>query len=334
MTPAIETKDLRKTFRVPDRPEGLAAALRSVFDRKWRDVRAVESLSLSVAPGELVGFLGPNGAGKTTTLKMLSGLLHPSSGEVRVLGFLPFERRPAFQKQFSIVMGNRTQLWWELPAQETLRLNKEIYELSEAEYRDSLGELSDLLGIGDLLSIPVKKLSLGQRMKAELCAALLHRPKLLLLDEPTLGLDVVMQKKIRSFIRDYNRRTGATVLLTSHNMDDVVEMTERVLIIDRGRLMYDGRLRDVVERYAPHKVITAEFKAAVPLAPLAELGTVLERSNGDGEGVTRIALEVPRREVSERASRLLSRYAIEDLSIEETPIDEVIRRIFSETEAS
>ena len=326
--PVIELNALTKVYRVPDREPGLAAALRSVFDRRWREVRAVEGLSFAVNSGELVGFLGPNGAGKTTTLKMLSGLLQPTGGSVRVLGYQPFERRPEFQRRFGLVMGHRTQLWWELPAQETLRLNKEIYELSESEYLRSLEELVELLGIGDLLSIPVKKLSLGQRMKAEFCAALLHRPRLLLLDEPTLGLDVVMQKRMRAFIKDYNKRHGATVLLTSHNMDDVAELAERVIIIDRGVLLYDGRLREVVERYAPHKLITADFREPVSPEALAAVGTFAGGSGAPG-GVTHAVLEVPRREAAERAGRLLTRFPVEDLSIEETPIDEVVRRLFS-----
>jgi ABC-2 type transport system ATP-binding protein len=305
---AIEARELSKTYRVPEREPGLAAAFKSMFDRKFRDVRAVDGITFSIAEGELVGFLGPNGAGKTTTLKMLSGLLHPTAGELRVLGSSPALRERGFQRNLALVMGHRTQLWWELPPSDTFRLNKEIYELSDSEFTESMDELTELLDLGDVLSVPTKKLSLGQRMKAELAVSLLHRPKLLLLDEPTLGLDVVMQKALRRFIKSYNTRHKATILLTSHNMDDVSELAERVLIIDKGRILHDGALRDVVRRFAPTKQITALLR-------------------GKNEPET---YEVPRADVSRRAAELLARPDLEDLSIEELPIDEVIRRVFLE----
>jgi ABC-2 type transport system ATP-binding protein len=304
----IEARELSKIYRVPEREPGLAAAFKSMFSRTFRDVRAVDGISFSIAEGELVGFLGPNGAGKTTTLKMLSGLLHPTSGDLSVLGRRPARREREFQRNLALVMGHRTQLWWELPPSDTFRLNKEIYELSDAEFKESMDELTELLDLGDVLSVPTKKLSLGQRMKAELAVSLLHRPKLLLLDEPTLGLDVVMQKALRRFIKSYNTRNKATILLTSHNMDDVAELAERVLIIDKGRILYDGALRDVVRRFAPTKQITAMLR-------------------GKNEPET---FEVPRADVSRRAAELLARPDLEDLSIEELPIDEVIRRVFLE----
>ena len=327
MSPSIVVDKLTKTFSVPEKEPGLAGSLRALIKRRFRDVHAVEEMSFTIEPGELVGFLGANGAGKTTTLKMLSGLLYPTSGGASVLGYTPWERKPAFQKQFSLVMGQRSQLWWEIAAQETFRLNQKIYELEESEYRHSLHELTGLLGLEDCLNVPVKKLSLGQRMRAELGVALLHRPKLLLLDEPTLGLDVVMQKKVRQFLLDYNKRHKATILLTSHNMDDVVELCPRVIIIEKGRKLYDGELRKVVEKYATHKVIRADFSAPVSAADLASIGKVM--ANG-GE---RAVIEVPRKDVSKRAAELLNRFPVIDLTIEEAPLDEVVRKIFTHEEA-
>lgn len=321
--PAIEVEGLTKVFRVPEKDPGLWGSVKALVHRRFRDVAAVSEISFAITEGELVGFLGANGAGKTTTLKMLSGLLHPSSGKATVLGHTPWRREAAFQRKFSLVMGYRSQLWWEIPAQETFRLNQEIYELSEAEYRAALDELVELLDLSDCLSVPVKKLSLGQRMKAELAAAILHRPKLLLLDEPTLGLDVVMQKRLRSFILEYNRRYGATVLLTSHNMDDVVELCRRILIIDHGRILFDGPLRQVVERYAPLRVIRVDFRSPVRAADLEPVGRVVESSE------LRSVLEVPRAEVSSRAATLLAKFPVVDLTIEETPIQDVVRRIFA-----
>ena len=277
--PAIEAVRLSKVYQVPQKDPGLWNAVKSLFHRKFRDVPAVTDAGFSIEEGELVGFLGANGAGKTTTLKMLSGLLTPTSGTASVLGFTPWERRTEFKKSFALVMGHRTQLWWELPAQETFKLNKEIYEIPDAQYRQSMDELVSLLEIEEYLSVPVKKLSLGQRMKAELAVSMLHRPKVLLLDEPTLGLDVVMQKKLRQFILEYNRRNRATILLTSHNMDDVVELCRRVIIIERGRILYDGTLRQVVERYATHKIIRADFAGtAVPVQGLEQVGRLVEHA--------------------------------------------------------
>lgn len=323
--PSIETRLLTKDYRVAEKDPGLRGAIRSLFNRRYRQIRAVDGISFKVEQGELVGFLGANGAGKTTTLKMLSGLLTPSSGEAAVLGHVPWRREADFQRKFSLVMGQRTQLWWEIPAQETFRLNQVIYGLSEEEYRRNLSELVDLLELEDCLSVPVKKLSLGQRMRAELAAALLHRPRLLLLDEPTLGLDVVMQKKVRTFIREYNARNQATILLTSHNMDDVVELCPRVLIIERGSLLYDGPLGELVSRYAEHKVIRAVFDREVSPRELEGLGRVVEN------GGLRAVLEVPRAQVSRRAAELLRSLPVADLTIEEAPIDEIVRRIFTHT---
>src|ERR1700690_3705418 len=245
----IESRHLTKTFQVAHKDPGLAGALKGLFSREYREVHAVEDINFSIKEGELVGFLGPNGAGKTTTLKMLAGLLHPTSGEATVLGHVPWKRERPFQQQLTMVMGQRTQLWWDLPAWDSFLLNREIYEIPKAQFDETVAELSKLLDIQDLLDVPVKKLSLGQRMKAELACSLLHRPKVLLLDEPTIGLDVVMQKKVRDFILAYNRRWKATVLLTSHNMDDVAELCTRVLLINHGRLVFDGSLDQIKERF-------------------------------------------------------------------------------------
>jgi len=236
----IEVSHLSKTFKVAHKEPGLSGAMKGLFKREYREVHAVQDVSFLIKEGELVGFLGPNGAGKTTTLKMLSGLLHPTSGEARVLGFVPWKRERPFQKQLTMVMGQRTQLWWDLPAWDSFLLNKEIYEVPKAQFEETVAELSKLLEIEDLLEVPVKKLSLGQRMKAELACSLLHRPKVLLLDEPTIGLDVVMQDKVRQFIREYNKCYKATMLLTSHNMEDVSELCTRIILINHGQIYFDG----------------------------------------------------------------------------------------------
>jgi len=259
--PVIEIHSLSKTFRVPQKSPGLMGAVRGLLARRFREVRAVRDISFSVQEGELVGFLGPNGAGKTTTLKMLAGLLHPSSGEAKVLGFVPWKRERAFQKQFTMVMGQRSQLWWDLPAWDSFLLNKEIYEIPKPQFEETVKELADLLEINDLLEIPVKKLSLGQRMKAELACSLLHRPRVLFLDEPTIGLDVIMQKKVRDFILAYNKRWQATILLTSHNMDDVSELCSRVLLINHGRVLFEGSLPELQERFG-HEKLTDSMREA------------------------------------------------------------------------
>lgn len=319
---AIRTKNLSKHFQIAVKKPGLSGALASFFKRDYKNVEAVKSVSFDIEKGELVGFLGPNGAGKTTTLKMLSGLLYPSSGLVEVMGHVPHERKTEFQKKFSIVMGQRTQLWWELPARETFILNQKIYEIPENEFQEMREELVRLLEINDLISVPVKKLSLGERMKAELACALLHKPEVLLLDEPTLGLDVVMQKKLRHFIKDYNQKYNATILLTSHNMNDVEELCKRVMIIDDGQLLYDGNLQNIVEQYAPDKSVTLTTPQAPDLENLAKFGRIVLT---EGHSVK---IEVPRKEIPQLMAKLLSQVAVVDLTIEELPIEEIVRRIF------
>lgn len=261
--PIIQLSHLSKTYRVAHKEPGLVGALKGIFSRTYRDVPAVRDISFSIDEGELVGFLGPNGAGKTTTLKMLSGLLHPSTGEAHVMGFVPWKRERAFQKQITMVMGQRSQLWWELPAWDSFLLNKEIFEISKTQFEETTKELSSLLEIEDLLDIPVKKLSLGQRMKAELACSLLHRPKVLLMDEPTIGLDVVMQQKVRQFIKEYNQRYKATILLTSHNMDDVAELCTRLILINHGQVLFDGSIAEFHVRYGQKNLTETMRKAFI-----------------------------------------------------------------------
>ena len=323
MAAAVETKGLTKDYRSPLKEPGLWGGVKSLFDRKYKDTRAVDGVSFTIEEGELVGFLGANGAGKTTTLKMLSGLLTPTAGSATALGHVPWKREPDFQRSISLVMGQRSQLWWEIPAFETFKLNQAIYGLSEADFRKHLDELVDLLELGEHLSVPVKKLSLGQRMRCELAAALLHRPRLLLLDEPTIGLDVVMQKNVREFIKAYNKRSGATIMLTSHNMTDVVELCKRVIVIEKGRLLYDGALDRLVERYADHKIIRARFTTSVDPADLKSLGTVVKYEDST------VTLEVPRANMAASAAALLRSYPIADLNVEDVAIDDIVRRLFT-----
>jgi ABC-2 type transport system ATP-binding protein len=307
---------------VPEREGGLAAALRSVFHRRWRQVRAVDAISFDVGPGEIVGFLGPNGAGKTTTLKMLSGLLHPTAGEARVLGYVPWRRERDYLRQMTLVMGNRNQLQWDLPALDSFELNRAIYRLRRDDFLVMRNELIELLDIDDLVRKPVRNLSLGERMKVEIVGSLLHRPRVLFLDEPTIGLDVTMQKRIRSFIAEYNRRHDATVLLTSHYMADVVALCKRVIVIHHGQLLFDGDLSTLADRFAAYKLI--EVALADGSAPLDHYGEVLER---DGD---RVKLRVPKAETPRIAARVLSEQQVADLTIEDPPIEDVIELVFAQ----
>jgi ABC-2 type transport system ATP-binding protein len=317
----IEVADLRKTFVVPEREPGLLASVRSLIRRRKRDVRAVDGIAFDIAPGEIVGFLGPNGAGKTTTLKMLSGLLYPSSGHVRVLGFVPSRRERAFLRQITLVMGNRNQLEWDIPAHDSFERNRAIYRIPHSDFRRIRDELIDLLEVQDLVRKPVRNLSLGERMKVEIIGALLHRPVILFLDEPTIGLDVTMQKRIRSFVAEYNRRYGATVLLTSHYMADVQALCRRVIIIHHGRILYDGPLSGLAGQFFAYKTIGVTLED--PVVDLSLYGEVLHR---DGSKVT---LRVPHTETSRVTARLLADHSVTDLTIEEPPIEDVIERVFS-----
>jgi ABC-2 type transport system ATP-binding protein len=320
----ITVRDLSKHYRVHKRPPGVAAALRSVFHRRYQTVRAVDGLSFSVAAGERIGFLGPNGAGKTTTLKILSGLLHPTGGEVSVAGHEPRRREPEFLKRITLVMGQKQQLLWDLPPAETFALNRAIYDLPQAEFRETLAELTRLLELGDLVDKPTRQLSLGERMKCELAAALLHRPRVLFLDEPTIGLDVSMQATVRAFIRAYNERFGATVLLTSHYMEDVVALCPRVVVIDKGHLLHDGDLRALIHQVRPDKRIVVRFAggAPPPAVALADFGQVV---SADGAQAT---LQVRAGEVAGAVSRLLAALPVADLTVEDPPLEEVMKELF------
>jgi ABC-2 type transport system ATP-binding protein len=318
----VHVNELTKIFKVPEREPGLRAAAKSLFHRETRDVRAVDAVSFEIGPGEVVGFLGPNGAGKTTTLKMLSGLLFPTEGEARVLGRIPSRREKDYLRQMTLVMGNRNQLQWDLPALDSFELNRAIYRLPRADFVALRDEMIELLDVGDLVRKPVRQLSLGERMKVEVVGSLLHRPVVLFLDEPTIGLDVTMQKRIRSFIAEYNRRHGATVLLTSHYMADVVALCRRVIVIHHGRIMFDGNLSSLSDRFAAYKTI--EIALADGSSDLDAYGDVLER---DGD---RVKLRVPKADTPRIAARLLSEQQVVDLTIEDPPIEDVIELVFAE----
>ncbi len=324
--PAIHVRDLRKVYVVPEREAGLLASLRSLVRRRHRAIAAVDGISFDVQPGEVVGFLGPNGAGKTTTLKMLSGLLYPTSGELSVLGHVPWRREKAYLRQITLVMGQRNQLAWDIPAADSFELNRAIYRIPRPEYERAVSELVDLLDLGPLLQKPVRNLSLGERMKCEIAAALLHRPKVLFLDEPTIGLDVTMQRRIRSFIAEYNRRHGATVLLTSHYMADVEALCKRVIVIHHGKLLFDGDLSKLVQRFSPHKTIVVELADGVvdPAASLARYGEVVSADDG------RVTLRVPKGETPVVTSRLLADLPVLDLTVEDPPIEDVIEQVFAQ----
>ncbi|HUM11320.1 MAG TPA: ATP-binding cassette domain-containing protein [Myxococcaceae bacterium] len=324
----VSVQALRKHYTVHKRPPGLKAALASLFRRVPTVVKAVDGISFEIARGERVGFLGPNGAGKTTTLKVLAGLLHPSSGEVRVDGHVPQRREDVFLKKITLVMGQKQQLLWDLPPSETFALNRAIYEVPEPQFRRTLAELTELLELGDLVNKPTRTLSLGERMKCELAAALIHRPQVLFLDEPTIGLDVSMQVVIRDFIKAYNERTGATLILTSHYMDDVAALCPRVVVIDKGVLSYDGALDDLVRRIRPEKRLVLRLDAPVDRAVLDAVGRVV---SSDAAGVT---LQVPQDEVNAAVSRALATLPVHDLTVENAPLEEVMSELFAQSRAA
>jgi ABC-2 type transport system ATP-binding protein len=320
----IDVRGLTKHYQVHRREPGLWAALRSVFRRRYDTVRAVDGIDFIVGEGERVGFLGPNGAGKTTTLKMLSGLLHPTAGDVRVAGHVPRRRESEFLKTITLVMGQKQQLIWDLPPADTFAMNRAIYEIPKAEFEATLRELVTLLELGDLLGKPTRQLSLGERMKCELAAALLHRPKVLFLDEPTIGLDVSMQATVRGFVRAYNERFGATVVLTSHYMEDVVQLCPRVIVIDRGRLIYDGDLRALSLKVRPDKRIVVRFADGNGAGKddLGRFGKVI--SSEAGQATIQVAAE----EVSAAVARMLGALPVADLTVEDPPLEEVLSELF------
>jgi len=323
--PAVWTRDLQKTYVVTEREAGARAALRSLVRRNREQVHAVDGISFELAPGEIVGFLGPNGAGKTTTLKMLSGLLHPTGGSLSVLGHEPWKRERSFLTNITLVMGQRNQLAWDIPAVDSFELNRAIYRLSTADYRQTLDELTDLLDLGSLIGRPVRNLSLGERMKCEIAAALLHRPRVVFLDEPTIGLDVTMQKRIRQFFEQYNRRFGATVLLTSHYMADVEALCRRVVVIHHGRLLFDGELTRLLGRFSEHKTVAVQL--ADSQADVSGYGEVVEQRDG------RATLRVPKADTASVTARLLAEQEVIDLTVEDPPLEEVIDRVFAQGSA-
>jgi len=326
---AIDVSDLGKTYRYHHKDPGLRGSLSSLFRRQTLEKCAVVGVSFAVEAGAVVGFLGPNGAGKTTTLKMLCGLLYPSHGAAQVLGFTPSRREPAFLRQISLVMGQKAMLWWDLPAMETLLLHKEMYSIPSGQFRQTVDDLAELLDVGPLLRVQVRKLSLGERMKMELLTALVHRPAVLFLDEPTIGLDVVSQQRVRDFLRQLNREQGTTILLTSHYMADIEALCPRVLLIDQGRLHFDGSLATLVERAAPPKLLSAVFARPVPDAAIAAALNGLPLQPTDDP--LRIRVAVPREQTAAVAERLLHAGRLADLSIEDVPVEAIIRGIFSET---
>src|SRR5690242_17603877 len=320
----IGVERLRKSYFVHRRQPGLRAAIRSLVRRPREEVKAVDGVSFEVSAGERVGFLGPNGAGKTTTLKVLSGLLHPTSGEVDVEGHVPFRREASLLGKITLVMGQKSQLIWDLPPAETYALNRAVFDVPRDQFDRTLAELTELLELAPLLDKPTRQLSLGERMKCELAAALLHRPTTLFLDEPTIGLDVAMQVAIRDFVRSYNQRHDATVLLTSHYMDDVVALCPRIIVIDQGKLIRDGDLRQLIKTRDPDKRVSFTLTQPIADDELARLGALLVR---DGQ---RITLRVPEREVAAVIGRLLGELKAADLAIEDPPLEDVLRAMFGE----
>jgi ABC-2 type transport system ATP-binding protein len=323
--PLIEVKDLTKAFRTYKKEPGLRGAVRGLFHRRYEQTLAVDHVGFTVEQGELVGFLGPNGAGKTTTLKMLAGLLHPTSGSAQVLGFVPWERQDGYRRQFALLLGQKNQLWWDLPARESLELNGMIYGIPAEDFKRTVDELTSLLAVGDKLDVMVRELSLGERMKMELIAALLHRPKVLFLDEPTIGLDVVSQKTVREFLREYNCKQKTTILLTSHYMTDIQELCQRVIIIDKGKTSFDGLLSEIIDRFADFKILTISWQtgASFPPVDFTRFGEVVENS------ANRIQLKVKRDHVIAVCKELLDKVPVNDIDIQEVPIEDVIRKIFA-----
>ena len=320
----IEIEGLAKSYRVYQKKEGLAASLKGLFRRKYREVQAVRGIDLQVEPGEFVAFLGPNGAGKTTTLKLLSGVINPTSGKATVMGHVPWKRENSYRRRFALVMGQKNQLWWDLPAQESFRLHQQIYQIPAAEFKQNFDELADLLEIRDLVQQPVRELSLGERMKMELIAALLHSPEVLFLDEPTIGLDVIAQHNIQQFLKYYQEQRGITILLTSHYMKDIAALCRRVVIIAQGELKYDGSLTGIIDRFSEHKLVTLQFADEQPVTGLSRFGEVVS------DEYPKVQLRIPRNQVANTLSAMLDVGAIDDIAVEDPPLEELIADFFSQ----
>src|SRR5262245_8710434 len=319
----IEIEHLSKAYRVYQKQEGLLAAVGGLFHREYREVQAVRDVSLTVEQGEFVAFLGPNGAGKTTTLKLLSGVIYPTSGTAKVLGYVPWEREVAYRRRFALVMGQKNQLWWDLPAMESFRLHQQIYRIEPAQFERTLGELTELLEIGKLLKQPVRELSLGERMKMELTAALLHSPEVLFLDEPTIGLDVVAQHRIQQFLRTYQEQRKITVLLTSHYMKDVAALCRRVVIIAQGQIEYDGSLSGIVDQFSGQKLVTLQLADGQAGDELGRYGTLVSVEP------PKVKLRIERADVAEALAAILAQHTVEDVIVEDPPLEEVIAALFS-----
>jgi ABC-2 type transport system ATP-binding protein len=324
MAPTISVKQLSKTYQVPEREGGFGAAVRSFFKRKYKDVKAVQQVNFNIEQGEIVGFLGPNGAGKTTTLKMLSGLLHPTDGTADVLGFTPWELKTEYLRSMTLVMGQRNRLSWDIPAADSFLLNQAIYRIPDDEYQETYKELNELLELEPLMKKPVRNLSLGERMKCEIAVGLLHRPKVLFLDEPTIGLDITGQARIREFLQEYNKRTGATIILTSHYMADVTALCERIIIIHHGQLKYDGGINDLSKKIAPFKLIGVNMENADE-HDLSKYGEPVENM----EDADKKFIQVKADEVTRITSRLLADLPVRDITIADPPIEDVIEQAFN-----
>ena len=320
---AIEASGLTKVYRTYRKESGLRGSLKGLIKRKYDETRAADDVSFTIEEGELVGFLGPNGAGKTTVLKMLSGLLNPSAGQARVLGFVPWERRNELKRQFSLLMGQKNALWWDLPAQESLELNRAIYGIDRGRFMKVVGGLSELLEVQDKMNVMVRELSLGERMKMELISALIHEPRVLFLDEPTIGLDVVSQKRVREFLRLYNEEHRIVTMLTSHYMQDIEELCHRVIIIDHGRIFFDGPLHSIIDRFSGYKIVSLTF-AEHPATDFAAFGEVIQQTP------VSVQLKVPRAKVTETCRELLANCKVTDINVQELPVEDVIRQLFGE----
>jgi len=327
--PTIEVQNLCRTYKVYRKSEGLMSSLRGLFHREYREVHAVKDVSFQIEEGEMLAFLGPNGAGKTTTLKLLSGLIEPTSGTATVMGHVPWKRENAYRRRFSLVTGQKEQLWWDLPAHESFRLHKEIYRIPEDEYKKRMDELTSLMDVKSLIDQPVRELSLGERMRMELIAALLHRPDVLFLDEPTIGLDVISQRNVQQFLRSYQTEQRITVILTSHYMKDIEALCERAVVINRGSVIHDGPVSEIGDRFSQHKIIELTFANGTIPSDIHQFGDVLE------DRTPMVRLQIPKQDVSRSLSGMLARYDVDDVSVAERPLEDVIAELFSfENEAN